>query len=206
MIIELYGCPGCGKTYLIQRITGQTNTVAMSDSNIKNMLINIAKKTSLLSPKSMRLNRKILSCVKNENDKPLYVNKVVEYFVRNIVLLSFGYRHIKKDMFMAEGLVHRVVSMAVNFGWNSDVVDRIMLVLSDEMKDVHPFYLEVDVETCFRSIKERNRHETQMDELDDKDLRSFLKEYEKLFSYVTDNYNFEKVTRDDYRPIEEVIK
>lgn len=111
----------------------------MSDSNIKNMLINIAKKTSLLSPKSMRLNRKILSCVKNENDKPLYVNKVVEYFVRNIVLLSFGYRHIKKDMFMAEGLVHRVVSMAVNFGWNSDVVDRIMLVLSDEMKDVHPF-------------------------------------------------------------------
>ena len=67
MIIELYGCPGCGKTYLIQRITGQTNTVAMSDSNIKNMLINIAKKTSLLSPKSMRLNRKILSCVKNES-------------------------------------------------------------------------------------------------------------------------------------------
>ena len=115
MIIELYGCPGCGKTYLIQRITGQTNTVAMSDSNIKNMLINIAKKTSLLSPKSMRLNRKILSCVKNENDKPLYVNKVVEYFVRNIVLLSFGYRHIKKDMFMAEGLVHRVAK-AVNFG------------------------------------------------------------------------------------------
>lgn len=206
MIIELYGCPGCGKTYLINQVTGQTETVAMSKNWIKNILLYIAKRISLLTPESIKLKKKILKCVKQENEKFLYVDRSVKYFINNIVMLVFGYRHINKNIYMAEGIVHRVISMAVNFGWETDVIDSIMESLSDIMNKVTPFYLEVNVNTCFESIKKRNRHENQMDELDDQKLLKFLKAYYDDFEYITEKYGFIRICRDDYKMLKEIIK
>ena len=206
MIVELYGCPGCGKTYLIHQLTGNDNTVAMSDNRLKNFVIGKIKGVSFYLPESVKLYKSIISCVRDEKQEPVYIDRTVEQFARNIVLLAFGYRHIKKDIFMAEGLVHRVVSMAVNFGWNADVIDRLMMILSDDMKNVKPFYLKVDMETCFNSIKQRNRHETQMDELDDNELKEFLCAYHNLFNHVTERYRFTEITRDDYASLKEVLE
>ena len=206
MIVELYGCPGCGKTYLVHQITGNDNTVAMSNNKVKNFLINKIKSISLYLPESVKLYKAIISCVKDEKHTPVYIDRTVEYFDKNIVLLTFGYRHIKKDIFMAEGLVHRVVAMAVNFGWSTDTIDRLVTVLSDDIVNVKPFYLKVDMETCFNSIKKRNRHETQMDELDDDELTEFLHAYCSLFDYVTKRYGFEEITRENYTSLKEVFE
>lgn len=206
MIVELYGCPGCGKTYLIHQLTGNDNTVAMSNNRLKNFVIGKIKGVSFYLPESVKLYKSIISCVKNEKQEPVYIDRTVEQFARNIVLLAFGYRHIKKDILMAEGLVHRVVSMAVNFGWNADVIDRLMMILSGDMKDVKPFYLKVDIETCFSSIKQRNRHETQMDELDDNELKEFLCAYHNLFNHITEHYHFTEITRDNYASLKEVLE
>ena len=107
---------------------------------------------------------------------------------------------------MAEGLVHRVVAMAVNFGWSTNTIDRLVTVLSDDIVNVKPFYLKVDMETCFNSIKKRNRHETQMDELDDDELTEFLHAYCSLFDYVTKRYGFEEITRENYTSLKEVFE
>ena len=55
MIVELYGCPGCGKTYLVHKITGDDKTIAMSDNKIKSNMINAAKKISLFTPEALKL-------------------------------------------------------------------------------------------------------------------------------------------------------
>lgn len=206
MIIELFGCPGCGKTYLIHELTGETNTVAMSNNRLKNVLIRLIKKASLYTPESRILYRKLSDCVKGQNHKGIYISRSVECFLKNIVLLAFGYKHIKKDMYMAEGLVHRVVSTAVNFSWNSEIVESLIDTLSDYMTNVVPIYLDVDQITCFQSIRARNRHENDMDELSDKDLVKFLESYKVLFDCIVKSKSYLTVTRDDYYKIRELTK
>lgn len=206
MIVELYGSPGCGKTYLVHKLTGQDNTVAMSDSKIKRVLINAAKKLSMLTPESIKLKNNLRQAVNEGPRKNIYIDRSVDYFINNIVLLSFGYRHINKDMLMAEGLVHRVVSMAVNFGWNEDIVDRVLEVLTEPLQNVKPVYLKVNADICFKSAKLRNRHESEMDELSDVMLRKYIKDFEILFDHVTNKNNYTIITREDYSAIEEIMK
>lgn len=205
MIVELYGCPGCGKTYLVHKITGGDKTIAMSDNRIKSYLIKLAKKMSLFTPEALKLKKTILDIIEKENQCRIYINRSAEYFIDNIVLLAFGYRHIKKDMIMAEGLIHRVVSMAVNFGWDEDVVDRIIDTLSIQLSDVKPFYLYVEPDVCFKSVKERNRHETEMDELQDDKLKSYIQDFKRLFDHITNKYHFMKITREDCSALERLF-
>lgn len=205
MIVELYGCPGCGKTYLVHKITGKDDTVAMSDNKIKSSLINVAKKVSLFIPESVKIKKSLLEIVKDEPQEGLYIKRSVKEFVDNIVLLAFGYKHIKKDMFMAEGLIHRIVSMAVNFGWGEEIVDRIIDTISNLLGNVSPVYLYVDPEVCFESAKERNRHDTEMDELQDDKLKSYIHDFKRLFDHITVKYQYIKITREDYSALEEIL-
>ena len=107
---------------------------------------------------------------------------------------------------MAEGLVHRVVSTAVNFSWNSEIVELLIDALADYMTNVVPIYLNVDQTTCFQSIKARNRHENEMDELSDTDLVKFLEAYKALFDCIAKSKSYLTVNRDDYYKIRELAK
>ena len=107
---------------------------------------------------------------------------------------------------MAEGLIHRVVSMAVNFGWNEAIVDQIINALFTQPIEVKPVYLVVDPNICFESAKFRNRHDTEMDELSDDLLRNYILDFKKYFDHITNKYHFLKITRDDYSALEEILK
>lgn len=205
MIIELYGCPGCGKTYAIKEITGEEKTIAMSNNMLKNSLISLLKRLSLYTVASIKLKKNIKRCIQDENTCPIYINRSVESYINNIVILSFGYKHINKNMAMAEGLVHRIVSMAVNFGWKKETVYKFLDCIVDVMGNVQPVYLKVPIETCFESIKKRNRHECEMDELNDEMLMNYLKTYLYLFEYVTNEKKYLTITRDNISLVKELM-
>lgn len=206
MTAELYGCPGCGKTYVVRQIIGHDETVAMSTNYIKSSIINFAKIISTWTPESRFLKRKLHKVISGQNTTPIFITRNVNSCLNNITILCFGYKHLKTKIIMAEGLVHRVVSMAVNFGWDERIVFEILHCFDSVLKDVQPFYLEVDLSICFVSIKNRNRHETEMDELSDEELRLYLKKFKDLFDSVTTHYGYKKITRNDYKELEEYIK
>ena len=49
-------------------------------------------------------------------------------------------------------------------------------------------YLDVPEDECFKSIKSRNRHEHDMDELDDGALRNYLTSYKQYFEKIYQQY------------------
>ena len=65
-------------------------------------------------------------------------------------------------------------------------------------------YLDVPEDECFKSIKNRNRHEHDMDELDDGALRNYLTSYKQYFEKIYQQYGFMRITRNDYERIKEL--
>ena len=205
MIVELYGCPGCGKTYAIKAVTGEEKTIAMSNNWAKKKIINWAKKMSLYTFSSIKLKHNLIKCVKNERNSAIYINRAVEAYIDSIVALAFIYRHVK-NMWMAEGLIHRVVSMGVNFGYTDETVYKLLSCLKDVMINVKPVYIDVPISICFEGIKKRNRHECEMDELNDKMLMSYLESYRHLFEYITKKNGYMKITRNNISVLEDLLK
>lgn len=205
MIVELYGCPGCGKTYAIKAVTGEEKTIAMSNNLIKNGIIKLAKQMSLYTFSSIRLKRNLKKCVKNERNSAIYINRTVETYIDSIVALAFAYKYVK-NMWMAEGLIHRIVSMAVNFGYTEETVYKLLACLKAVMINVKPVYLDVPISICFEGIKNRNRHECEMDELNDKMLMAYLESYRHLFECITDEYGYMKITRNSISVLEVMVK
>lgn len=203
MIIEFYGCPGCGKTYAVRQIIGHDETIAMSSNCIKRNIICLLKSISKLTPESRRLKKELNMLIGTQNTRPLFIERSVEDFLNNIVLLAFGYNHIHRKTVMAEGIVHRIVSMAVNFGWDENTVVEILKCCTCVLKKTQPIYLDVDVDTCLESIKKRNRHETEMDELTDEKLKVYLERFKHTFDTITEQFGYRRITRSEYVMIKE---
>lgn len=201
---EIFGLPGSGKSYIISKYTGSDDTSIIVSANMWGVLIKTIKKMCIFAPSCLVLNGKLRRCIKNNTSKPKYIFKSEKYFIDKIVLLAFAYKYYAgDDMFMDEGIIHRIVSFAVNFSLSQDVVCDMLLLVQPYLKDIKLVYLDVDAKTCFKSIKERNRHECEMDEFEDATLMEFLEEYKKCFDYVSNVCECTRITRDNYKGLEE---
>ena len=205
MIKEIFGLPGSGKSYVVKKITGSHNTVAMTDNKIKSVFIRILKRIILYIPSSLFLKIKIHRCLKSEKQKPIYIDKPLNYFVDKIIILASSYKYLKdKDIFMDEGVIHRIVSLAVNFGLKQKTFAMLINIFEKYLKNVQLIYLDVSAELCFHGIKERNRHECEMDEFDDEKLKHYLMEYKKYFDYVNQTCKCVRINRENYNSLEDV--
>lgn len=198
MIIELFGLPGAGKTFIINKIRGNAPVGVESENKLKKVVLKFVKKLSLLTPMCMKLRRKMVVLLNMSELKPLYIKNTVHSYIDNIVLVCFGYKYVKRDLFMDEGILHRVVSFAVNYDLNSELVLNLVSILLPYIKLANVFYLLCDEKECLDSISKRNRHICKMDELNEEDLFKFIHSYKIYFDLIEAKYNFATITRDNY--------
>lgn len=207
MIVELFGLPGAGKTYVINTIRGNCTIGVESKNRFKKFFINIIKSFSLFTPESLKLKRDIHGLLKLDSSEPLFISTSIEKHLNNIALVIFGYSHsTRSKLFLDEGIIHRVVSFAVNYNLELDVVLKITDIVIPYLKLVNCFYLDCDVQECFSSIKSRNRHFCEMDELDDTKLIAFLSAYKVYFNAIQEKYHFPVITRENISELEKIIK
>ena len=201
MIVELFGLPGSGKSSLMQRIQGRPFVEAAPERGLKSALLRAAKRMAPYMPSSLALKREMRIAIGATRESPEFISASVKDYVNNLCMVAFGYRHAGgRTLYMDEGIVHRVVSFAVNY----DLSIEKMLRLLDAFRSV--VYLDTDMEECLRSIQRRNRHICKMDELDDAQLRRFLNRYRKYFDAINERYAFPRVTRENYEEIEKIIR
>lgn len=207
MIIEIYGLPGAGKSYLLQKLNGGKSAGIVSENRIKRVLIRFAKKIVIFTPSSCLLRKKIKSVIKDIPETPVYYNRKKSCYINNLVMVAFGYHWAShRSIYMDEGIIHRLVSLAVNYALSIEQLMELMDIFQDYLNFVEVIYLKVGIEECMDSIRKRNRHKVEMDELSDNDLRHLLSDYQKCFDAINKKYEYITVTRNDYEHLERLLK
>lgn len=207
MIIELFGLPGCGKTHLINEIRGNSPLALVSENKIKRIVIYFAKLLSSFMPESVFLRKKLMDILSGQELHPIYLEKDCQKYIENLVMLCFGYKHAgSKTLFMDEGIIHRVVSLAVNYNLGVNSVFLLIECLKKYVCISKIFFLDVPIEECLKGIEERNRHSCLMDELKGSELKAFLLSYQKYFDAIQKKYNFLRITRNQYDELKKVVE
>lgn len=197
MIIELFGSPGAGKTYAINKIHPGA---VREEKGVRDQLLNPIKRIikSLITffPYAFRVRRIIRNCILGETvEAPKYKPVDISDFIRNISMLSVVYKMSCSDVYMDEGIVHRTISMCINYGVSKETCSKIIKELFFVIKDVRVIFLDVPKENCLKSINRRNRHAHSIDELSGKKLNAFLSSYEEYCQYICESFNFERIER-----------
>lgn len=197
MIIELFGYPGSGKTYAIQQVIGN-NSTNVSTGYWNKKFGMFFKKLAIWMPESIILRRKIRQLIKGINTHPIFFERKKNKYINNLALLAFGYHWAgKKNIYMDEGIVQRVVAFAVNYGMSAEQMLSLLNVFKKYIEKATVIYYDVEMTVCLNSIKIRNRHQCEMDTLDDSRLYYFMQCYAFYFNVINLHYRFIRCTRHD---------
>lgn len=208
MFLELFGCPGAGKTFLLNNLKSNCQIGVSSECYLKNIAINFCKKIVPFLPFSLVLKYKLLKCIKTKCIYGKYLNKNINYFLDSIIMVVFGYQYLNKNkvIIVDEGIIHRVTTLSVNFGLGFDEVKGIINTLKKYLKKNKFIYLDVPIDICFKSAINRKRKKCEMDYFDQEKLLLFITDYKKYFDYICDYYSFFKITRTNFHLLEGLIK
>ena len=200
MIIELFGSPGSGKTYAINVMQPGTRPKNIHNSiSFRSKAIELIKKIIIFLPYSFRV-RKVIRCELNADlstYKPIYKPVQINDFINNISMLAFVYKYSKKDVFMDEGIVHRVISMCINYDISKEICASIIKSLEFALVSTKSIYLDVNEAECINSIKNRNRHEVAIDELEGDNLVRFLSLYQLYCNYICNRFDYFRLKRSE---------
>lgn len=203
MIVELYGLPGSGKTSLRNAVLG-IESEKTDNNGIADFFLRTAKKVSVITPYAITKRRQI-SKIKIRNTEAVYLDISMSYKINNILMLAYGYKRLNsKNVFMDEGLIHRIIGLAVNHQLSEQQLTELINVFNDVLP-ARIYYLDVGLDECFNSIKRRNRHVSKMDELNNDELVLFLKDYEKYCNYICENYGHIRISRGDTEELKKIM-
>lgn len=187
MIIEFYGTPGAGKTYLANTIVSQLeqegihaeNVVELGRSQVKNKAINKVVRTALMVlPKYKRLKADLCREVQGYLNTPAkYNDEPISGFLDNITYYTFWYEKLrnKKGVYLFdEGIAHQYVNMMANYGISMDEVVKLGKLVPYLPPVV---YLTCEETANLESIQSRNRHVCYIDELTGSELKSCIRDY-----------------------------
>ena len=198
MIVELFGSPGAGKTYAINKLhPGSIKEYKSTKDKILEPIKKVIKSVIVLFPYAFRVRRIMNECLSDISiDSPQYKPVKVSNFIWNISMLATVYKMSKSDIYMDEGIVHRVISMCINYNIEKEICGQIIRKLAFAIENVQVYFLDVSKAICWESIKARNRHLHSIDELSDDRLDMFLDSYSEYCHYVFDMFGFKRMTRD----------
>ena len=187
MIIEFYGTPGAGKTFLAEKIVVQMrsegirakNIVELGRTKIKNKAINKVVRVLLkVFPKYKRLKTELSQVVADFASIPAkYNDESIGGFLDNIVYYSFWYDRLrgKRGVYLFdEGIAHQYVNMIANYEITTCEVSKLMGFVSAMPPVV---YVTCEKTVNLDSIQARNRHVCYIDELKGNELKACINDY-----------------------------
>lgn len=207
MIVEFYGTPGAGKTYLANAIVSQLETegiyaeniVELGRSKTKNKAINKLVRASLkIFPRYVKLKTDLCQALQEYlNTSAKYNDEPIEGFLDNVVYYTYWYEKLrnKKGVYLFdEGISHQYVNMMANYGISLNDVKGI--------NELIPYLPPVVYVTCestvnLEAIRSRNRHVCYIDELTGDDLEACIRDYRQACESVLGTVSPFTVKRED---------
>lgn len=197
MKLEFYGPPGCGKTYILEKLTGVDRTQIRKEATSETL--QILKKLSKLTPYSIYYKLKLKRLLKNAVLQPLYHETDLDTMIDSIVLVATSYRiNLKSKKVLDEGLIQRIISLSINYNISDESTLEIIKFFKPLLTHVKVVSIYLSQEDLLKSIKLRNRKESKMDFLEETVLEDFIQKYVRLCRIVTQNFHFEEITREDF--------
>lgn len=202
MRIEFFGPPGTGKTYLIEKLRNMDRETISKKAT--NPILLFLKKASRFSPISIKYKYQIKQIIKSKNLISKYHDTSLNSMIDSIVLVATAYKiKPKDDIVLDEGLVHRIISLGVNYNLPNESVIKIISLFQNLLLNRRVISITLEKTSIIESIKQRNRKISKMDFFEDGVLVDFIEHYIELCQVVTDHFNFEEITRDHF---EEFVK
>lgn len=212
MIVELFGLPGSGKTYIATNLINELKEKNIKAINMTEHMNNTfkgkAKKRLLLYVIQLgiigkKIREEIINMLpKNET----WVSKFGIYessnYPINMMVLNLLVQKMKRDDMVYiydEGVVHSIVKMVADFELDNSVTKKLTEYVIETISSSGGIvvYNMATVETCFLSIKKRNRHVCTFDELSGEKLNKILNDYKANCDEIANYSSVMQINRND---------
>lgn len=203
MVVELFGLPGSGKSYIATNLINELKAKDIKAVNMTEYMNNTfegkMKKWLLLCGIQFGILEKktreeiINMLPQNET----WVSKFGIYesasYSINMMVLNLLVQKMKRDdvvYIYDEGAVHSIVKMMADFELDNSVTKKLTEYVIETISSRGGIvvYNMATIETCLQSIKKRNRHVCTFDELSEKKLNKILNNY-KVYCDEIANYS-----------------
>lgn len=208
MILEMVGPPGCGKTYLSNKVIGELNkknikAINIIDEQRNNFFIKIIWKiTSYLAKfdssykKELHYFREVFQQYKNI--KSNFIEVEIDTYIQRLAFFRYLYRKLNsssKVYAFDEGILQALLSMGIYFNIDSKLYEKYLREIFPE--DIMLVYIDSTNDVVLESIRLRDRHVCQLDEFDDYQINKFLNKYNEYSKYTIDKINYLKIYRNE---------
>lgn len=187
MFVEYLGIPGSGKSYNKQLYIEQLSNEKVKWIDISRwkgmplclkIFYKLADYSIYLIPKYRRLFKQYKEASKIKSDYTKYFPLSFEICLRDIVQASFLHDFFGKwncIVLNDEGLLQRIATLAVQYEVS---IEELMKVYHTEKHLEDTRFLEISTNVAFGNIKSRNRHDCEMDEMNDDMLKNYLNDFD----------------------------
>ena len=212
MVIECIGLPGSGKTYLMELVEKELRRREVDYVNVSANLMNritwkilrkAARALIYLDADARWLRDRLVKILDEEGERSrsfgIYENE--RYTVKSAALLAFLYRRMirsPKLYLFDEGLVHTLVKFCADFRLSDETFRKMVTESERGVRSARIVILnEIPVQDCLASLKDRDRHICEFDELGGEQLTALLGEYERLNNVYKENFRVLEVRREE---------
>ena len=212
MVIECIGLPGSGKTFLMSKLEQElrqkgVRCVNASDRSMNRFSWKAARKLLhagiFLDRNAGKLRARMEKALQNE--KPLrsqygiYENE--QYTLESAAVFRLVYRRMMRSdtvYLFDEGLVHAIVKFCADFALRDETFIKLTEAAESGIKGKRlVVYNAIPEENCFISLRKRDRHICDFDELPDDALRGILREYARLNALYENSRKVVTVRREE---------
>ena len=221
MIVDLFGLPGSGKSYIANGIITELKKRNIKAVNMteymNNTFIGKAKKRLLLYGIQLGIfekkRKKIVNMLpQHKTWVSMYgIYESASYPINMIVLILLVQKQKTDDVVYIydEGVVHSIVKMMADFELDNSVTNALIeyAIKTISSSSGIVIYNMATVETCIQSIKRRNRHVCAFDELSIEKLYKILHAYKTYCDKIARDHVVMRIDRNNMTKdnVEQVI-
>lgn len=204
MIVECMGLPGSGKTYLANQIVAGLKLEGYSAVNFVDrsrhhffyrVLFWVLRKNVIINQFYRSIRQEYSKCIGEMKD--VYNTGLNDYYLTELVVYKILYSRFvnaKKYYIFDEGILHMLASISALYGVERE---NLLFPFKDIKQECARIYVRTSVDDSIKSIKQRDRHECEMDEFSDSELEKYISDFyseveyysKREFVYVVDKYS-----------------
>lgn len=203
MVIELFGLPGSGKSFLcdkIQELGYAKNIMKFYKENfIGKVIFHLFLNCFTINKKLKKLYNDSLKIIGNTANYKNQINSSIpiNLYVKYMVYIFFLENNIKKNIIIDEGIMHYSMALHAEYDLELEKIEEIIKLY--EVKSKQTYCLKCDKDIILMQIKKRNRKNTSIDFLEENELNNILEKYSKAQEFLVRKYKI------NYLNINEII-